>query len=293
MNGFVKLYPSILAFYFLSIIIITMFTSSPIIIGISLLASVCLYFSLFGFIELAKKLKSFSFIILLCTIFNPLFSKNGQTVLLEFSIIKITLQSLLFGLNFGVMLVCSMLWFLCLSETMTSEKIIYLLGKRTPKTALTISLALKLVPDFLKKFHSTASSQKALGLYKQDNFKERIRSARDVFLSVCADVLESSAQTSDSIRARGFGICKFEFYSGYKFYKRDFFVLFSAVFLLTGFILFSFLGNIKFYFYPDFSKLHTDIYSVFCYLSFTIFAFLPIIIKIKEDVKWKYLVSKI
>ncbi|MFY9198871.1 MAG: energy-coupling factor transporter transmembrane component T [Acutalibacteraceae bacterium] len=293
MNDFVKLHPSVLALYFLSTIIITMFTSNPIIICISFFASICLYFTLFGFLQLAEKLKSFIIIIFLCTIFNPLFSQNGQTIVLEFSIIKITLQSLLFGLNFGIMLVCSMLWFLCLSKVMSSEKIVYLLGKKAPKTALTISLALKLVPDFFKKFHNTAMSQKALGLYHQGSFKERIKSSRDVFLSVCADVLESSAQTSDSIRARGFGINKFAVYSRYKFYKRDYFILISIVLLLAGIVLCRIYGDIKFYFYPNFSKISTDIYSVFFYLFFTVFALLPIIINFKEGIKWRYLVSKI
>jgi len=187
------------------------------------------------------------------------------------------------------MLICSILWFLCLSQAITSDKILYLFGKRTPKVALTISLSLRLIPDFFAKFRNTSQAQKALGIYNKNSLKERIKSASDVFLSVCGDVLESSAQTSDSMRARGFGINKFAVYSNYRFYKHDFLVSSIIALLIVGFVFGSIFGELKFYYYPTLPPIPFSTYSIFCYVCFGLLAFLPIIIKFKEDVKWKYL----
>ncbi len=292
MNAFVKLHPHLLAIYFFSTIAITMFTSNPVIIVISLLASICFYSSLFSISQFIGKLKGFAIVIFLCTIFNPLFSQNGKTVLLELSKIKITLQSLLFGCYFGVILVCSMIWFMCVSQVFTNEKILYLFGKHTPKTALTISLSLKLIPDFFIKFHNTMQSQKALGIYNQSSLKNKLKFSSNVFLAVCGDVLESSAQTSDSMRARGFGINKYAVYSEYRFYVQDFLVSIIIALLAFGFIFGGIFGGIKFYYYPTISKISINTYSILCYSCFLLLAFLPIIINVKECIKWKYLMSK-
>lgn len=293
MNAFLKLHPIILAFYFFIVITVTMFFSNPVFFIISLFASILLYCSLFGFLVFLKKSKNFAVIIILCTIFNPLFSKSGKNVLLEFWRIKITLQSLLFGFSFGIILVCSILWFLCLSQVITNEKTLYLFGKRMPKVTLTISLSLRLIPDFFKKFSSTSQTQKALGLYTQSGLKEQIKSASSVFLSVCSDVLESSAQTSDSMRARGFGINKYAIYSKYRFYQQDFWVSSIIALLVFGFAFGNIFGDTKFYYYPTLSPISFNANNILCYFCFGLIAFLPIIIKIKEDVKWKYLTLKI
>ena len=293
MNAFLKLHPIILAFYFFTVITVTMFFSSPVFLITSLLASISVYCSLFGFLVFLKKSRNLAVIIILCTIINPLFSKNGENVLLDFWRIKITLQSLLFGLSFGIILVCSILWFLCLSKVITSEKMLYLFGKRMPRVALTISLSLRLIPDFFEKFRSTSQTQKALGLYTQRGLKEQVKSASGIFLSVCSDALENSAQTSDSMRARGFGINKYAIYSKYRFYQHDLWVSSIIALLVCCFVFGNILGDTKFYYYPTLSPVSFNTYNILCYFCFGLIAFLPIIIKIKEDVKWKYLMLKI
>ncbi|MEG1820426.1 MAG: energy-coupling factor transporter transmembrane component T [Oscillospiraceae bacterium] len=292
MNAFFKLHPIVMAIYFLAVILITMFSSNPIILAISLVASICVYICILGFQKLQKQLRSFAVIIVLCTVSNPLFSKNGNTILLEFWKIKITAQSLLFGISVGVMLVCSIIWFLSLSTALSSQKIMYLFGKRMPKVALTISLSLRLVPEFFKKFQTTAQSQKALGLFGQDSFRDRIKASSNVFLSVCADVLESSTQTSDSMRARGFGLNKHSAYSSYKFFAHDAILLVIIVALLGTIAICEILGGTEFNYYPCLSPLPLNLYNLCCYTSFALFAFLPVIITVKEDVTWKYSMSK-
>ena len=52
-------------------------------------------------------------------------------------------------------------------------------------------------------------------------------------------------------------------------------------------------GSIDFTFYPELGKINFSLKSLITYISFFILSFLPFFIEVKENLKWKYYISKI
>ena len=73
---------------------------------------------------------------LVSSLINPLFNQNGMTVLLFINDTPITLEALVYGIFSSLTLVSVIVWFFTFSSVMTSEKIIYIFGRISPKTAL-------------------------------------------------------------------------------------------------------------------------------------------------------------
>ena len=68
-----------------------------------------------------------------------MYLKNGN---------PLTLESILYGLAAGIMLVSVLNWFSCYQVVMTSDKFIYLFGKVIPAMSLIFSMVLRFVPKF-------------------------------------------------------------------------------------------------------------------------------------------------
>ena len=81
MKGFCSINPYATLIYFLSILLITMFISNPVIQAISLIGSLLLLWELSDVKAFFSDLLLYTLIFLLITITNPLFSHNGETPL--------------------------------------------------------------------------------------------------------------------------------------------------------------------------------------------------------------------
>ena len=69
--------------------------------------------------------------------------------------------------------------------------------------------------------------------------------------------------------------------------------LLTVYIILTGIVLIgSFLNITEFYFYPTITEISLNYKAIIVYLAFTALLMLPIILTVKENIKWKYLISK-
>ena len=85
-------------------------------------------------------------------LFNPLFSHAGATILAYFPTGNpLTLESVLYGLGTGGMLVCAAVWMGCLSRVMTADKWMCLLGRSLPILSLLLSMSLGFLPRFQRR----------------------------------------------------------------------------------------------------------------------------------------------
>ena len=74
MNAFESYHPAVLLFYFLSVTLLTMFTSHPVILLLSVLSAVCFFGMLARRRELRSSLAFYIPAFLLIAVTNPLFS---------------------------------------------------------------------------------------------------------------------------------------------------------------------------------------------------------------------------
>ncbi|MBQ4316925.1 MAG: energy-coupling factor transporter transmembrane protein EcfT, partial [Clostridia bacterium] len=82
---------------------------------------------------------------------------EGATIVLYFANGNpLTLESILYGLSAGVLLVTLLLWFASFNRIMTSDKFIYLFGRIIPALSLVLSMSLRFVPKFKSQMEAVA-----------------------------------------------------------------------------------------------------------------------------------------
>ncbi len=288
MNTFKNFHPVTLICYYIYIFLISMLTFNPVyllsgFIG-SFLFTTTNNDSRFSY----KSLTGYFILFVLISITNPLFSHNGATPLFFINDSRITLEAIIYGMCLGLMIIEILFVFKSFNLVFSSDKLIYLFGKKLPKLGLVISMSLNFVPKFVKSFKDIYSNQRYFG-----GEQGRIKSDLLSFSSVITQSLENSIDLLDSMKARGYGLKPRTFYSTFKFtlYDGIYLIIMSALFILSmsGIIFKS--TEVTFYPYIGFAKLNSI--AIISYISFFVLSLLPFIFQLKEGLKWKYSISKI
>ncbi len=291
MISFRNINPVVNAVYFLLVTTILMISENPIFTVLSIIGAVTVFIMETEKKEIKTHIYSLGLFVALSLI-NPLVSHNGVTVLFVMNDTPVTLEAFLYGIFSAGTIVAILYWFKTFSQIMTSDKLLYIFGKLSPKLSLIISMALRYVPLFTKQWEKISNSQKALGIYREDNIIDFLRAKVRIFSVMVTWTLENGIITADSMSARGYGTGKRTYFSEYKFRKTD------IIFMILSFLLFSFTlisvisGEQNFKFYP---RITTNITTktIAGNISYMFLIILPVITETEERIKWRYLTSKI
>ncbi|MBR4777168.1 MAG: cobalt transport protein [Lachnospiraceae bacterium] len=284
--------PVAVLIYYMSAVLVSMFTMNPVLHIISFAGGLIQFLIIPAKGKLRTHIWYFLIGLILATV-RPLFSHNGATVLFIINDNPITKEAFIFGLNSAVMVVGVLYLFRVFSEIMTSDRLLYVFGKTSPKSALIMSMGLKFIPMLRRQRKITADAQTAIGMNKDDNAIDRIRGGLNVFSATVSWGLENGIITADSMAARGYGECKRTVYSRYSFKKRDALLIGISLGLLTPVITAIIKGSFDTVFYPLFTVAKPDVFSATGYISYAILMMIPVILKLLETFRWKYLMSKI
>lgn len=281
--------PITVAFYFLCVIGLTMFSMNPMILILSLCAGVltlCLYTH--------PRASSYVFgagLFVVLAIINPLVVHRGATVLFYLNSRPFTLEALLYGLTAAAMVVAALCWLRALSGFMTSDKVLYLFSRLSPKLALLLSMAIRYLKLFRQRWRKTQQAQKALGLYDDGNLIDAVRGRARVFSILMTWALENGVVTADSMDARGYGSRRRSSFALFRFHLSDgiLILLFLSLTALTAAGLIT--AHIDYY--PDLDLILFSPLSVAGYLSYGVLTLTPIILNTKEAIRWHSLRSGI
>lgn len=290
MRSFAEYNPLVITIYFFITAGIAIFCMSPVILILSLAGALTLYFIKNGFRDGKTHLFSLGLFAVMALI-NPLVSHNGVTVLFVMNHNPVTLEALVYGIAAATMIVSVFYWFRSFSQMMTSDKLLYIFGALSPKLALILSMSLRYVPLFGKQAEKVKQTQKALGLYKEDNIVDNFKGGLRIFSVMITWALENGIITADSMSARGYGLGKRSRFSIFRFQKSDVF-LFVANIILFVVTLFG-IHHLEFSYYPAIKFPEMTATGFIGYMAYGLLVLLPIIIEVKEVLKWKYLKSKI
>ena len=135
---------------------------------------------------------------------------------------QITLESLLYGLTSGFMIAAVILWACCVFKVFTSDKVVYLFGKVSPKLSLFLSILLRSVPRILAMGRKINVAQQGVGRgINQGNVFRRIRNFFRLLSILITWTMESFVMSSDSMRSRGYTLRGRTAFSIYRFDNRD------------------------------------------------------------------------
>ena len=295
MKEFKTYHPIVNFIYFVFVIAFSCFFMHPAALCISFLSGFLYSVMLSG-----KKALKFNIFYMLPTVLisafaNPLFNHEGITILSYFSDGNpLTLESCIYGIASGSMIISVICHFSCYNKIMTSDKFIYLFGKIIPSLSLVLSMVLRFVPKFKSQLNSVRAGQKCIGRDIADgNIVNRAKNGIRILSIMVTWSLENSIETADSMKSRGFGLPKRSAFSNFTFDRRDgkalLFILFSGIYTLVG----AACGGMYFRYFPSVRGVEISAYVVSVFASYTLLCITPVIIECWEALRWKSLRHKI
>ena len=282
--------PRALLVYFACMTGISMFFMHPVIVALSLLGALSLFAvrnGTRGMTSHALYLGLFAVMALI----NPLIHHNGVTVLFVLNNNPVTLEALLYGVNASAMILAVLYWFRSFSQIMTSDKLMHIFGRVSPRIALIISMALRYVPRFTVQAKRINAAQKALGLYREENAIDGVRGGLRVFSILVTWALENGITTADSMAARGYGTGRRTYYGRYRMEAKDWALIAVSLLLLAGVLVLR--KSAAYGFYPALNAIDTGAQSLILYVICGLLAFLPTWIELGDEFKWHCLKSRL
>ena len=135
---------------------------------------------------------------------------------------QITLESLVYGLTLGGILAGVALWMSCVYAVFSTDKVIYLLGRVSPRLALFLSRMLRLVPEMGAQARKLHVAQRGIGRgLRQGHMLRRWKNGLQMLSMLVTWTVETLAAASDSMRSRGSGRKGRTAFSIYRFDNRD------------------------------------------------------------------------
>lgn len=292
MKAFADYNPISVFFCIMGVASVGMFCMDPLLLFLSLTGAGALFFARNGKAGL-RECAWYPLLFLIMAIGNPLFSHKGVTVLFVLNDNPITLESVVYGLAMGTMVVGTLWWFRSFSQIMTSDKLLYLFGAASPKLALILSMTMRYIPLFRAQAEKTNRAQKALGLYKEDNIPDRLKGGLRVFSVMVTWALENGVITADSMTARGYGVGKRSQFAIFRFRRSDAILLAVSLALTALTFTGMGMGAVGFGFYPGLQAVKTTPLGVLVYFAYGVLSLLPAILELSEAWRWKSLQSAI
>ena len=294
-NEFKTYHPIVNFTYFVFVIGLSMVLINPVCVLISLISAFFYSVMLKGVKAIKANLIYMLPMVILMALFNPIFNHEGATVLAYLpSGNPITFQAIIYGAVTAVMIISVICWFSCYNEVMTTDKFIYLFGRIIPSLSLVLSMALRFAPEFTKQFKALSNAQHMIGKsVTSGSMLTRIKNGASVFSAMITRALENSVTTADSMKSRGYGLPGRSTFSIFKMRRRDyitlFFVIVAGVYVFIG----KSLGVTYFNCYPLLEMGEISFYGITVYLAYSLLCLIPIIIEVREVIKWKSSEQKI
>ncbi len=290
-NAFTKLHPLTGLLYFIAVIGFSMFIMNPVCIAVSLLCALINAAIINGRRTMLFSLKYVLPMILLVVTINPVFNHRGATIISYLPWNNpLTLESIVYGAAAALMFASVMLWFSVFNTVMTSDKIICLFGRIIPSLSLVISMTLRFVPRFTEQFRQI---KKAEIIPKKQGLTVRLKALIRNLSVMISWSLESSVETADSMKSRGYGLKGRTAYNIFKFRKPDVFWL-TVIVILSAMIITLAVFNMNNYsFFPSFRLNFNGFKSMVFYAIYSALMIIPAVINIGEGLKWKRLRSAI
>lgn len=284
-DEFGRFHPATTLIFFIAVIAFSTFWMQTGMIAVSFICATVYYFML-------KKFEGKRYFIMvlismvIAAMINPLFSHRGKTILFFLPTGNpVTLESIIFGLCTGVILGEVLLWFSIFNNIMEDDKWTATIGKVAPTIAMIITMVLRFVPKYTRFARRTREIQNANGF----NEGKKIKNGMKVYSITATWALETSIDTADSMKARGYGKSRRTNYHNYKFELRDLALVLWVVLLSAIILIVANIDKIHTFFYPTLRNKE----SVIVLVAYIVLCITPILINIWEKLRWHISKSKI
>ena len=220
--GFEQCHPAVNLIYFAAVLVGTVTFQHPVYLAVSVLSA---------FLYSVKRNGRRAVIFNLCLIpfiaafalYYSSFHHFGVTVLRQnFIGNSITLESLVYGFVLGLTAASVMIWMSCVFSVLSTDKVVYLFGRISPRLSLFLAILLRMVPRCKQESRRIHTAQRGIGRgIDQGNLLRRIRNGLRIFSMLVTWMIDSLTIASESMRSRGSGLRGRTAVSIYRFDNRD------------------------------------------------------------------------
>lgn len=294
-ESFHKYHPIVNFLYFASVLLFAMALKHPLSMLISFVSALLYAIQCDGKKALLFTLKLCLPMFLLTALINPLFNHEGVTILYYFkSGLPLTLESIVYGLCSGGMLVTILVWFISFNKVFTSEKTTYLFGKIIPAMSLVLNMTLRFIPRFKHQLNTIIEAQRSLNSEATNkSLISKIKFEIKILSIMLTWSFESAIETADSMKSRGYGLKGRTTFSPYRLESRDKAILTMLLLLIALLVFGMCLSVFSFDYFPVISKISLSPVNLCFYFVYFALCILPVLLNILEDRKWKSIHSNL
>lgn len=257
--------------YLIAVLGITIFTREPIMLLMSSVgASLLLVLS-----GMARHTLWLPVIVIVSAAVNPIFVHRGDTVLFFVGDLAVTLEAIVYGAVFGLMLAAAAGWSIAATKYMTSDKYIWIFGRVLPTSGLVLSCGLRLVPLFIRRAGEFSAASGEAGL----------KPSLKAFSAAVGYSAEQAMTSADSMRARGYGTARRTSYSLYRFGLPEGLQLAAILAIFVAATALMCFGTADFEFYPTLSEIGAQALDIALYSVFGVLCLMPSAAIIYEKIK--------
>lgn len=197
---------------------------------------------------------------------------------------SITLESMIFGAVIGLTVSGAMIWFSCVYSVFTTDKVVYLFGKLSPRLSLFLSVLLRMAPRIKNEAKKINVAQRGIGRgINQGNVFERIHNFIRIFSMLITWTIDSLSLVSESMQSRGSLLWGRKAFSIYRFDNRDraYVIAMFAGIILTAMGLL--LGQTKTVYDPKIIIMPVTSLSFLFYIGYAFLCFMPLALELYTE----------
>ncbi|MDO4519322.1 MAG: energy-coupling factor transporter transmembrane component T [Eubacteriales bacterium] len=199
----------------------------------------------------------------------------------------ITLEAVLYGLQRGITVITVVMIMSCVFSVVSSDKVVYLFGRISPKLSLFFSILLRSIPKIKVRAEKIRLARAGIGKdISRGNIWKRIVNLTAVFSILITWISEEWIENSASMKSRGYSLKGRTAFSIYRFDNRDRFVVLLLFFCYTTIIMAAALDQTHIYYSPEIIWNHMTFMSGFFYGAYALFLMLPVILELYGT--WKH-----
>lgn len=286
-------HPAINFIFFAVVIVCTVYIKHPVFLMISFVSAFIYSVKLKG-----KKACIFNLLLIPAIVVYALYYSHynhfGITnIKSNFIGNQITLESIVYGGVLGMIIASVIMWMICVFEIITTDKVIYLFGKISPKLSLFLSILLRSVPRIKERAVKIEKSRQGIGKgIGQGTLVQRMGHLIALISIVITWTLEDFVESAVSMKSRGYSLKGRTAFSIYRFDYRDRSLVLGMFSCMTVIWMAMVLDQTKVLYDPMIVMNPVTPMSYVFYIVYTIFLLFPFGLQLYAEWSFKRSRSK-
>ena len=283
--GFERCHPAVNLIYFAAVVAAMITFQHPVFLAVSFLCAFAYSVKRGGWKTLMFNLCLLPLIVAFALYYSS-YTHFGMTVLQQnFVGNNITLESLVYGIVLGVCVVGVCIWFSCVYSVFTTDKVVYLFGKVSPRLSLFLAILLRMVPRIKKEAKRINMAQQGIGRgVNQGSFFARLHNGIRIFSMLITWTIDSLTIASESMRSRGSSLRGRKAFSIYRFDNRDRAYVIGMFLCLTLTMMAVLLGQTDMVYDPKI--IWTDVSPILC-IGYAVLCLMPLGLEIWTEYRFQ------